>query len=73
MFARLRGWLANTPDRAWRPTGIKQLSTGYDESKAVASAKRARELADKSRDLAQQRAGLGKSAIITDISDRRAR
>lgn len=45
-------------DRAWRATGIRQTFSGYDASKAVASAKRAAELAERQRLLASQRAGI---------------
>ena len=31
------------PDKAWQPTGIRQIYSGYDEQKAEAAAKRARD------------------------------
>ena len=38
----LRRWLSEGDDPAWRPTGRTQRYAGYEQWRAVASAKRAR-------------------------------
>ena len=68
--AFLRRWTQKDDD-AWKPTGIIQKFSGYDQGKAVQAARRAKELDLKRRDLAQQRAGLGTSAVVTDIASKR--
>jgi hypothetical protein len=40
----IRRW-RNRPDRAWKPTGIRQIYTGYDAAIAEAATRRRRELA----------------------------
>ena len=57
-------WPANLD----RPQTPVQKFTGYDPSKAVASAARAKDLHAKQRTLAQQRAGCA-SAILTPASE----
>lgn len=71
LLSTFRAWIANTPDTAWKPTGIVQKFAGFDESKAVVAAARAADLDMKRRDLAQQRAGQATPAGIADISERR--
>lgn len=71
-------WYCDACGRTWparfdRPQTPKQIFTGHDESKATAAAKRAAEHEERQRVLALQRAGLGKSAIITDASEFQAR
>lgn len=69
LFTFFRRWRRTDP--AWAPTGYRYTYEGHDQTKSVTAAKRADELATKRRELAKHRAGLGESAIITDISERR--
>jgi hypothetical protein len=35
-----RSWRRDLPDEAWKPTGIRQVYSGYDQTKAEAAARR---------------------------------
>jgi hypothetical protein len=61
--------IARRRDR-WTPPAARYTYrfTGHDETRAAMAASRAHDLDEKRRALALQRAGLGKSALITDLT-----
>jgi hypothetical protein len=54
----IRRWRERHADPAWAPTGVRQVFTGYDQTKPNLAARRARECELEQRALAQARAGI---------------
>ena len=56
------------PDKMWKPTGYRYSHEGFDQSKAVESARRASDLEERSRALHNKRA-LGDKARLAKVTN----